>query len=89
MKHPLAIFIQSNTFCNAKCKNCPHSFTYGSEGAHKKGKMSNEVWNKIVEDPEDRRKIFAEFGYETLVIWENELKNMKKVERKIKKFIEG
>ena len=40
------------------------------------------------EDPEERKKIFSEFGYKTLVIWEHELKDMKNVEIKIKKFIE-
>ena len=41
------------------------------------------------EDPKERKKIFAEFGYKTLVIWEPELKDMKKVESKIKDFIEN
>jgi len=41
------------------------------------------------EDPEERKKIFAKFGYKTLVIWENELKDMEKVENKIRKFVEG
>jgi very-short-patch-repair endonuclease len=36
--------------------------------------------------PEDRAKIFEPFGYQTLVIWEKELKNMDKVEEKILNF---
>jgi len=39
-------------------------------------------------DPEERKKIFSKFGYSTLVIWEEELKNMKEIENKIRKFIE-
>jgi hypothetical protein len=38
------------------------------------------------EDPENRKRIFKEFGYETLVIWEYELKNFDQVIVKIKKF---
>ncbi len=38
------------------------------------------------EDPIDRAEIFAEAGYETLVIWENELKNIDNVIYKLKLF---
>ena len=44
-------------------------------------------WHKD-SNPEERKKIFAEFGYKTLVIWEDELKDMKKVENRIRKFVE-
>jgi len=40
------------------------------------------------EDPKDRAKVFAPFGYETLVVWESELKNMDSVVSRIKKFAE-
>jgi len=36
--------------------------------------LFGDYWHQG-EDPEDRKKIFREFGYETLVIWESELKN--------------
>jgi len=38
---------------------------------------------------EERRKIFAEYGFKTLVIWEDELKNMSKVLDKILAFEKG
>jgi len=41
------------------------------------------------EDPTDRAEIFAQAGYETCVIWENELKNLDKVILKIRQFING
>ncbi|WP_075355738.1 radical SAM/SPASM domain-containing protein [Desulfovibrio sp. DV] len=50
MGHPRAIFVQLTTACNAKCINCPHSFTYGAKGANKKGSMSSKVWDKILFD---------------------------------------
>ncbi len=37
-------------------------------------------------DPTDRAEIFAQAGYETLVIWENELKNIDNVIYKLKLF---
>lgn len=38
------------------------------------------------ENPKDRAKIFAPFGYKTLVIWERELKNINKVKSRIQRF---
>lgn len=38
------------------------------------------------EDSESRKKIFEEFGYNTLVIWEHELKNIEEVKLKINEF---
>ena len=39
------------------------------------------------EDTEKGRiKYFKKYGYKTLIIWEHELKNLKKVENKIKRF---
>ncbi len=48
--HPGAIFVQLTTACNAECVNCPHVSTYGRKGKHKKGVMSDIVWNKIIQD---------------------------------------
>jgi hypothetical protein len=45
-------------------------------------------WHKG-ENPEDRKNIFKECGYETLVIWEHELKNIENVKIKIQNFIIG
>lgn len=38
-------------------------------------------------DEMQRIDLFAKYGFETLIIWENELKEIKKVEEKINKFI--
>ncbi len=48
IQHPQAIFIQLHSHCNAECINCPFEFTYNS--IHKKGRMSDETWNKILSD---------------------------------------
>jgi len=37
---------------------------------------------------ENEKKIFKEFGYDTLVIWESELRNIKKTINKIISFCE-
>jgi hypothetical protein len=47
-KHPKAIFIQLNTYCNATCINCPHVFTYKT--IHEKGSMNEKTWHKIITD---------------------------------------
>jgi len=39
------------------------------------------------EDPTDRAEIFAQAGYETCVIWENELQNLDHVIGKLKRFM--
>ena len=38
------------------------------------------------QNPQDRKDIFKEFGYETLVIWEHELENLERVKFRIHKF---
>jgi hypothetical protein len=38
------------------------------------------------ENPEDRKSIFKEFGWETLVIWENELRDLNHVKIKLYEF---
>ena len=40
------------------------------------------------QDPQDRINLFKEYGYETLVIWEHELKNMEVLKEKIIEFHE-
>ncbi len=47
-----------------------------------------DYWHRG-ENSDDRGTIFAPFGYETLVIWERELKDMAAVESKIRLFHEG
>lgn len=47
MSTPQAIFVQTSTKCNAKCTNCPHSFTYGKSAVRV---MPDEVWEKLVKD---------------------------------------
>ncbi len=49
--------------------------------------LFGDYWHKG-ENPQDRADIFSPFGYETLVIWECELKNMGSVKRKIRDFHE-
>jgi very-short-patch-repair endonuclease len=39
-------------------------------------------------DPENRKAIFREFGYDTLIIWEHELQEIKNVKIKIQEFYE-
>jgi len=47
--------------------------------------LFGDYWHRG-ENPQDRADIFSPFGYETLVIWERELKNMGKVKSRIKEF---
>jgi len=49
--------------------------------------LFGDHWHKG-ENPQDRIDIFKPFGYDTLVIWEHELKNFKKLRRKIFDFAE-
>ena len=45
-----------------------------------------DYWHKG-EDPKDRANIFKPFGYETLVIWEHELKDVDSVVKRIHEFM--
>jgi hypothetical protein len=45
-------------------------------------------WHEPNDEPE-RKAIFSEYGYETLVIWGNEMKDLIQVENKINNFIGG
>jgi len=47
--------------------------------------LFGDYWHKG-ENPQDRKAIFREFGYETLVIWEHELRDMNIVKNKIYAF---
>ena len=47
--------------------------------------LYGEYWHQG-DDPRDREAIFAPLGYKTLVIWQKELKHIKTVKNKIKKF---
>ena len=49
--------------------------------------LFGDYWHRG-EDPADRAKLFEPFGFRTLVIWEHELKNMGKVEKRISSFME-
>lgn len=61
------------TNCNGKKLLIEHYGTYWHRG----------------DDPEDRKAIFRKFGYRTLVIWENELKDSIALETTIKDFVES
>ena len=45
--------------------------------------LYGDFWHKG-DDPAKRQKYFATFGYQTLVIWEHELKSEKKVIDKVR-----
>ena len=47
--------------------------------------LFGDYWHRG-EDPQDRINDFSNFGYETLVIWERELKNMDDLKNKIQAF---
>lgn len=56
-------------------------------GQKKLIELFGDYWHKG-EDPNDRINIFKPFGWDTLVIWECELKNTKQLKRKIFDFCE-
>jgi hypothetical protein len=49
--------------------------------------LFGDYWHRG-ENPQDRADIFSPFGYETLVIWEKELKDMESVRGRIRDFHE-
>ena len=57
-------------------------------GQKKLIELFGDYWHKG-EDPNDRINVFKPFGWDTLVIWECELKNTKQLKRKIFDFCEG
>jgi len=50
--------------------------------------LYGDYWHKG-QDPKDREKIFAEYGWDTLIIWENELDSLDKVKSRINEFVRG
>ena len=55
-------------------------------GQKKLIELYGDYWHRN-DDPQDRIDEFAQFGYKTLVIWENELKNIDKVIKRVNKFM--
>jgi hypothetical protein len=49
--------------------------------------LFGDYWHKG-QNPQDRIDTFKPFGYDTLIVWENELKNFKSLRRKIFDFAE-
>uniref|UniRef100_A0A6M3M3M8 Uncharacterized protein n=1 Tax=viral metagenome TaxID=1070528 RepID=A0A6M3M3M8_9ZZZZ len=47
--------------------------------------LFGDYWHKG-QDPKDREKIFAEYGWDTLVIWEHELRDIERVKFSIHRF---
>lgn len=47
--------------------------------------LFGDYWHRG-QDPQDRIKRFEPFGYKTLVIWEHELKNLRRVQFRINRF---
>ena len=48
--------------------------------------LFGDYWHRG-EDPKDRAKVFEPFGYDTLVIWESELKDIDAVGLRVKEFM--
>lgn len=55
-------------------------------GQKKLIEIFGDYWHRN-ENPEDRKKIFKEFGYETLVLWETELRDLDFVKFQIQEFM--
>lgn len=49
--------------------------------------MFGDYWHEG-DNPAERARIFASFGYQTLVVWEKELKDVPNVTARIKEFVE-
>ena len=47
--------------------------------------LYGNYWHKN-DNPQDRIDLFKQFGYDTLIIWEHELKDIEKVKNRIMKF---
>lgn len=50
--------------------------------------LFGDYWHEP-EEEEEREKVFAQFGYETLIIWEHELKDETAMLNKIESWVEG
>lgn len=57
-------------------------------GQKKLIELFGDYWHRG-ENPQDRIDVFKPFGYQTLIIWERELKDIKQLKRKIFDFCEG
>jgi G:T-mismatch repair DNA endonuclease (very short patch repair protein) len=65
---------------NGKCPDFVNS-----NGQKKVIELFGDYWHQG-DDPKERAKMFAPLGYTTLVIWQSELKNKKKVVGRIRRF---
>lgn len=54
-------------------------------GRKKLVELYGDFWHKD-DDPQERIDFFKQFGFDTLVIWENELKDINKLKTKLKEF---
>ncbi len=48
--------------------------------------LYGDYWHRG-QDPEKRKRLFRKFGYETLVLWEKELKNINDIKNRLEKFM--
>lgn len=55
-------------------------------GDHKLAELFGDYWHRE-QNPQDRVNLFAEYGYDTIVVWERELKYPKRVLLRIKDFL--
>ncbi len=65
---------------------CPDFINYN--GKKQIIEFFGDYWHEP-EEEEERKKIFAEFGYETLIIWEHELKDEGAMLNKVQSWLEG
>jgi len=50
--------------------------------------LYGDYWHRN-DDPQDRIDLFAKYGYQTLIIWEHELKNEVELKDKLQEFSYG
>ena len=87
------MIISKKKYCSHKC----YSLDKKNKSSHMSGKKhSEETKNKIskknlevAKDPKDRINYFKNYGYDTLIIWESELKNVDNLKNKLGVFING
>jgi len=65
---------------------CPDFINYN--GGKQIIELFGDYWHEP-EEEQERKEAFAQFGYETLIIWEHELKYEENLLRKLKSWIEG
>jgi len=71
-----------NFMLNGKCPDFVNV-----NGQKKIIELFGDYWHRN-DNPQDRIDVFTPFGYDTLVIWEHELKDLKGLRRKIFNFVE-